>query len=759
MKSSELFIVFGGPSHEKGISLNSARSLHDHLENIKTINISLIFVTESLQFYLIEKIWLYCNTTDDFKFKLQSIDSMDIHQFLKLSKQRKALIWPVIHGLYGEDGQLQSTLEEERIPFVGSGSKACEKVFKKTSALQFLKDFELSDNSYQLFSQVPSLEKIELFIQKNKKCVCKPNTGGSSLGVFTFKTAEEFFEKYETEQKYYNNNILIERFHEGTEFSIVILEHNNKIYPLIPCSIHYDQNLFFDFRKKYLPSNDSSVSCPAKFPESLITIIQNYAQKIFKTLGAKDLLRIDGWVLDDEKIIFSDFNLSSGLEQNSLLFLQAATAKISHLALCKHVLSNHNIDCTNTEQQEQQNKKNIFILVGGSSAEKQVSLMSGTNVWLKLKNNPTYNVRIFFVKSNGLINEIYEDIALYHTCEEIESKLNNLKNTVCDLTTMMPHSIPDKMQDLQLTKNYEISQEEFCIKGQKENAYVFLALHGGDGEDGTWQHRLQEYDLDFNGSNSATSRLCMDKNKTGLCINKIKNAQLYSLEKYSFNINNIDDYQVESFFNKYNKIVIKPLADGCSSGVCVLCNAEQFTTYVNLIKRGKVKVPPNTFTDQTQSIELPSTKLFILEPFIQTNQSEWIEMTYGVLEDTGVINILSGSQCLTEESILTVEEKFQGGTGTNLTPCPLLTEEDAQHLKYLLKIAVKALGIENYARIDIFYHLKKKEVIVIEANTLPALTPSTVFYHQGLVEGFDPKQILAKIINNSINETSKKLAS
>lgn len=94
-----------------------------------------------------------------------------------------------------------------------------------------------------------------------------------------------------------------------------------------------------------------------------------------------------------------------------------------------------------------------------------------------------------------------------------------------------------------------------------------------------------------------------------------------------------------------------------------------------------------------------------------------------------------------------------GGTGVNITPPPApplgrFRPEALQAVRRRVEAVGEALGIEGYARIDAFVQVDSGEVVVIEANTLPGLTPSTVLYHQALAEDppMYPRQLLEAII-------------
>ena len=95
-------------------------------------------------------------------------------------------------------------------------------------------------------------------------------------------------------------------------------------------------------------------------------------------------------------------------------------------------------------------------------------------------------------------------------------------------------------------------------------------------------------------------------------------------------------------------------------------------------------------------------------------------------------------------------EKFQGGTGVNLTPPPatIIAPKQIDLIKMKIEQTAKALGIQGYARIDLFFNLRDDRVLVIEANSLPGLTPSTVIYHQALAEvpPMNPQAFLSKLV-------------
>ena len=134
-------------------------------------------------------------------------------------------------------------------------------------------------------------------------------------------------------------------------------------------------------------------------------------------------------------------------------------------------------------------------------------------------------------------------------------------------------------------------------------------------------------------------------------------------------------------------------------------------------------------------------------------KNNWIEITMGLLERSGKMKAMSPSITVAVGNILSLEEKFQGGTGVNITPPPAPFVKPSAITKAMdrMEKVAKAMGLSGYCRIDAFMHIKTGELIIIEANTTPGLTPSTVIYHQALEEKpqMYPTQFLEKIIESS----------
>ncbi len=694
-------VICGGPSPERGISLNSARSVMDHLGD-EGIEIVPLYVDQQKRFWTISCGQLYSNTPADFDFKLQGQPLQDPREVLRLVD----LVFPAIHGAFGEDGELQQMLEEWGIPFVGPSSRACRRMYYKDRAHQ-----ELAQAGFATWPQYKSADALEFF-RTHREGIVKPICGGSSIGVRLVRRAEEV-----------PPGCILEPIIKGREFTIVVIDGK----ALVPTEV--DVEGLFDYRAKYLPTHNVFYHTPPRFGEEIVQRIRREAEQLFAYFKIDDFARFDGWVTDGG-LLFTDFNPISGMEQNSFFFRQAAAMGMTHKEVLQRVVASAcrrlHIDLPEGYVAHEEERLPVFVLFGGKTAERQVSLMSGTNAWLKLQRSKKYEPTAFFLDVEGYVWQLPYAVALNHTVEEI-------------------------LHHCQLQSLPKLTFREFTQLAQEMGAFVFLALHGGEGEDGTVQSYLDEHGLLYNGSCPKASRLGSDKLATARVIEALGHPDLQALRKTSLQ-EPLPDFP----------LIIKPRSDGCSAGVVVLHSREDLTRYMSLV--GKPRIEPGTFRGQSSPIEMPMAGAqFFLEPYLEPDRIRidqgklsieekqgWVELTVAVVGGVA----FSPSITVASEAVLSVEEKFQGGTGINITPPPeeVISRGEVEKIRRLVELCAKALHLHSYARIDLFYNRRTGKVVVLEANTLPALTPSTVLYHQGLAENppLPPIQLLERLIDAKI---------
>jgi D-alanine--D-alanine ligase len=767
--------------------LNSARSLLDHLSSEQTEVVPIYFDTHKRP-YLLSPTQLYSNTPSDFDFILKREGKVLSEEKMIAALKNVDIVFPAMHGPFGEDGGIQRILEKHGIPFVGTPSEVCKRIFDKYKANTYIGKhgfFTLPTTLLKIYKK-DHRRIISAFFEKNdiKRAIVKPAKGGSSIGVFSVTSPEEAYEKATLLfSKRMDTRVVIEPFAKGNEFTVVLVQNEYGLPVALPpteIETDYTENQVFDFRKKYLPTRQVTYHCPPRFSAEVIEKIQIQAEQLFSLFGMKDFARFDGWVLKDGSIWFSDFNPVSGMEQNSFLFQQASRVGLTHRSVLQYIVNRacmrQGVSARIVDDLEEQKdkRKKVHVLCGGDTSERQVSLMSGTNVWLKLRRSTKYDPVPFLLDKEGYVWKVPYTLMLNHTVEEI---IDNVVHADRDFGKMgeFEDRARLKLGISDTEKEPRILPERMSLNTFIERSpFVFIALHGGLGEDGTLQKNLEKAGVPYNGSGSEASSVCMDKGRTGEIVREMKKddigtarqktiltAMLLSLRKQEY----IAIWKEIQDTIRARTAIVKPKADGCSSGIVRLSSAEDLRKYCGYIQKGAYQIPPRTFGDQPGAIEMPAQapQALLFETFIETDvlrvksntlkqyrKSGWIEVTVGVLGKKGSMKALNPSVTIAEGEVLSVEEKFQGGTGVNITPPPqeIVSKENVLKAKKHVEAVADHFGLSGYARIDVFMHIPTGAIKVIEINTLPALTPSTVLYHQALAESKPilPQTLLEKVI-------------
>lgn len=787
LQKIKVAIICGGPSLERGISLNSARSALDHLES-ESIEIVPIYFDSKKKPYKISKAQLYSNTPSDFDFKLQQTATpLNEKSLVKLLKQVDVAM-PVMHGPFGEDGEIQTFLEKNEIPFTGSPSEACKMAFDKFTANEFIQKqgfYALPSALLKIYHKDHKKILDEFFAKHNiKRAIVKPASGGSSIGVFSVGTPEEALEKVELLfSKRMDTRVVVEPFATGNEFTVIVLQNKFGLPVALPpteIETDYTEHQIFDFRKKYLPTRRVAYHCPPRFSDAVIEKIQAQAEQLFTLFGMRDFARFDGWYLLNGNIWFCDFNPISGMEQNSFLFQQSSRIGMTHSDILRHVVS---LACKRSrihlgsEPKVTKQRKPVSVIFGGENSERQVSLMSGTNVWLKLRRSKKYEPRPYLIDTKGQVWQVPYQLCLNHTVEEIAENCENYPRAQKRLQTFEDRArlhlgLTEEKNTKEFFEPKKVSMKELLDSSH----FVFLALHGGKGEDGTMQQLLADRKILFNGPDAKTSRLCMDKWETSEFVRALDIPHVTAIPGKALEakkVIHLKKDEVEKLWKSLRKelkaktLIVKPRADGCTTGIAHLFSANDLAQYLKYMGQEASYIPKNTFQGQLDILEMPATMApgLLFEKFIETDSlhvrgnvmkhtknSGLVEITIGVIQVGEKIHAFNPSITIAEGEVLSVEEKFQGGTGVNITPPPsnLMKPAVLTKVRERIETLAEKIGITGYSRIDAFVSLVTGDLMIIEVNTLPGLTPSTVLYHQGLAEepAIFPRELLEKLIEN-----------
>ncbi len=589
------------------------------------------------------------------------------------------------------------------------------------------------------------------------------------------------------------STVIIESFIEGKEFSCIVLEDTDshgKAIALPPTEIRKGKELF-DYRSKYLPGLSRKIT-PIDASDKDINSIRIACERLFSELCFDVYARIDGFLSKDGSVFLNDPNTTSGMMPSSFFFHQAAEIGLNPSQFLTYIIrtSLHKriknskgagvyeallakLDVSlDNEKNATHTKIPVAVVLGGFSSERHISVESGRNIFEKLASSEKYApIPIFLTGSNDkhIMHKIPINALLKDNADDIKDKINKWKvHPIISEIIEECKTITSKYcnsQSLLEPKNITYSDLAQEVK------QVFIALHGRPGEDGAIQSELEKVGLSYNGSGKESSATTIDKYKTNeiLLQNGFLVAKHCLITKQDWESNK--DTIKQKIQTEYAyPIIAKPVDDGCSSAVKKIKDYEELEAFATLIFRNEVE-----FDSRSANIlhikdkeEFPQKQVLLIEELISKNDaSHFLEVTGGMLTKFNKNNeieyeVFEASESLAVGDVLSLEEKFLAGQGQNITPARYSRIENerrkiSETVKQTLGKAAKVLNIIGYCRIDAFvriYNPDKIEVIFIEVNSLPGMTPATCIYHQAAINGYKPYQFIDSILD--FGEKNKK---
>jgi len=338
----------------------------------------------------------------------------------------------------------------------------------------------------------------------------------------------------------------------------------------------------------------------------------------------------------------------------------------------------------------------IAVLSGGLSTERDVAITSGTLITkaLRSRGHKVVFIDVFmgYEQDNCNIEQLFE---------ENYSFIDN-----ADVGTDVP--------DLQAIKAMRKDKSDSFI-GQnvieicKSADITYLALHGGEGENGQLQATLDLLGIKYTGSGSLGSALAMDKGITkALFIHNKVNTAPGEVFKSREDAENWSEFPC----------VMKPCSGGSSVGIAKAENREEYICAV----------------EDAFSYE----KEIVVEKFISGR-----EFSVGVLGD----KVLPPIEIIPDTGFYDYKSKYQAGLTREVCPADITAEED-RLLRDSAAEAFRVLKLRGYGRID--FILSEGKAYCLEANTLPGMTPTSLLPQEAAVEGMDFADLCEKIIELSL---------
>lgn len=337
---------------------------------------------------------------------------------------------------------------------------------------------------------------------------------------------------------------------------------------------------------------------------------------------------------------------------------------------------------------------NIVVLAGGTSTERDVSLTSSRNIVRALKSAGENAVLLdVFMGYEGDADKFFE------SGEDVSAE---------SLIGLVDPSIDE------IKKARGVSEDDYfgknVLKICKKADFVFLGLHGEDGEDGKIQAAFDLLGIKYTGTGCLGSALAMNKyySKQIMIANGIKTADYTVMKKDG------------TATAKYTRpCVIKPCSGGSSVGVSIVENEKDFESAVKKAFKYEDEI--------------------LIETYIKGR-----EFSVGVLGDT----VLPPIEIIPKDGFYDYENKYQAGK--TIEECPAnLTKEQTKVLQFNTKRVFDALGLQVYGRIDFILNDRDKEFYCLEANSLPGMTQLSLLPQEAAAIGIDYPTLCKEIIKLS----------
>ncbi len=309
-KNQVVAVVMGGPSAEREVSLNTGAAIANALRE-----------------------YGYTNVVE--------ID-LDPRNFGKqLAESKAEVVFNAVHGLYGEDGRLQTLLEIREMPYTGSGMIASVSCMDKVITKRMLRDAGISTPACLIINKKESGIKEKIMQRFSLPVVIKPASQGSSIGVEIVKEENQLDEALANAFKY-SRDILVEEFIGGKELTVSMMQKDGEVValPVIHIAPHSGM---YDYHSKYTKGATEYI-CPADLDEETTKKVQEISKQAYEVLGCSGVARAD--VMLDEKGngYVLEINTVPGMTATSLVPKAAAAAGISFPELCNIILQSASVN-------------------------------------------------------------------------------------------------------------------------------------------------------------------------------------------------------------------------------------------------------------------------------------------------------------------------------------------------------------------------------------------------------------------------------
>ncbi len=321
-KKIRVALLFGGKSAEHEVSIQSAKNVYRSLDKNK-YEVVLIGIDKKGIWHQLQESYLLGST---FSHQKSLKDGDEVSLVIKdgnsmvLSSgatnfENIDVVFPVLHGPFGEDGTVQGALQLMNIPYVGSGVLGSAVGMDKDVTKRLLRAAGIPISKFLVFRKGENISFSQVKKELGLPCFIKPANLGSSIGVNKAHD-EKKFARAVSEAFLYDNKIIVEEYIKGREVEISVLGNEDPIVS-IPGEILATHE-FYDYNAKYIDENGAKLEIPAKMSKTKIKEMQELAIKTFKALCLEGMARIDFFLAEDGTFYVNEANTIPGFTNISM---------------------------------------------------------------------------------------------------------------------------------------------------------------------------------------------------------------------------------------------------------------------------------------------------------------------------------------------------------------------------------------------------------------------------------------------------------
>lgn len=318
-KKINVAILCGGQSAEHKISLLSAKNIIESIDKDK-YNPILIGIDKSGKWISNTTSNLLLNSDNPKLIELNTAES--IVEYLPsrlddLKHNRKIdVVFPILHGPFGEDGTIQGLLKLTNIPFVGADVLGSAIGMDKDIMKRLLRDAGIPIAKFITLKSSQSIPSFQTIIDNlGSPVFLKPANMGSSIGVSKVTDENSYNNAIENAFEF-DTKIIIEEFIQGREIECAILGNDKPMASILgEIIVNTD---FYSYDSKYIDQKGADLQIPAPISDSITEEIQNLAIKTFQTLSCEGLARVDFFLTSDGQVFVNEINTLPGFTKTSM---------------------------------------------------------------------------------------------------------------------------------------------------------------------------------------------------------------------------------------------------------------------------------------------------------------------------------------------------------------------------------------------------------------------------------------------------------